>query len=75
MATVRTLRSPGAAEAKTEIEVEKSTPYPICYSNLLAGRATGVSTSTSPGQNVQAGLNVIFPIQFSARRFVYIFDD
>lgn len=26
----------------------------MCYANLLAGRATGVSTSTSPGQTAQA---------------------
>lgn len=56
MQTPRTLRSQCATEPKTDIELEKSTPYPLCYANLLAGRATGVSTSTSPGQNVQAGL-------------------
>lgn len=55
MPTPRTLRSQCATEPKTEIELEKSTPYPLCYANLLAGRATGVSTSTSPGQNIQPG--------------------
>lgn len=27
----------------------------MCYANLLAGRSTGVSTSTSPGQTAQPG--------------------
>lgn len=59
MPTPRSARSQCAADGKTasahEIEVEKSTPYPMCYANLLAGRATGVSTSTSPGQTAQPG--------------------
>lgn len=36
-------------------ERERPTPYPTCYTSLLAGRATGVSLSVSPGQNVQPG--------------------
>lgn len=38
-----------------ETEIEKLTPYPMCYANLLAGRSTGVSTSTSPRQIAQPG--------------------
>lgn len=58
MPTPRTSRSQCATDGKVsvhEIEMEKSTPYPLCYANLLAGRATCVSTSTSPGQTVQPG--------------------
>lgn len=36
-------------------ERERPTPYPTCYTSLLAGRATGISLSVSPGQNVQPG--------------------
>lgn len=59
MPTPRSARSQLATDGKTtsaqEIEMEKSTPYPMCYVNLMAGRATGVSTSTSPGQTAQPG--------------------
>lgn len=58
IATPRSARSQCATDGKSsthEIEIEKSTPYPFCYANLLAGRATGVSTSSSPGQTVQPG--------------------
>lgn len=58
MPTPRSARSQCPTERKAsahDIEMEKSTtPYPMFYSNLLAGRATGVSTSTSPGQTAQA---------------------
>lgn len=43
-------------QRQSSTEVEKSTPYPLCYGNLLAGRSTtGVSTSTTPGQMAQPG--------------------
>lgn len=54
MPTPRSARSQLATDGKTtsphDVEIEKSTPYPMCYGNLLAGRTTNVSTSTSPGQ-------------------------
>lgn len=44
-----------------DTEIEKTTPYPLCYANLIAGRSTtGVSTSTSPGQITQPGLHSKF---------------
>lgn len=59
MPTPRSARSQCADDGNTvsdhNVEIEKSTPYPMCYGNLLAGRSTGVSTSTSPGQTAQPG--------------------
>lgn len=59
MPTPRSARSQLATDGKPpsthEMEIEKSTPYPQCYGNLLAGRATNASTSTSPGQPTQPG--------------------
>lgn len=57
MPTPRSAYSQLATDGKTTsgIEFEKSTPYPMCYGNLLAGRTTNVSTSTSPGQPNQPG--------------------
>lgn len=47
-------------QRQSSTEVEKSTPYPLCYGNLLAGRSTtGVSTSTTPGQMAQPGTLII----------------
>ncbi|XP_055306396.1 outer dynein arm-docking complex subunit 3 [Sitodiplosis mosellana] len=63
MPTPRSARSQlgSAYDGKTasphDIEIEKSTPYPMCYGNLLAGRATNVSTSTSPGQPAQPAVS------------------
>lgn len=58
MPTPRSARSQlgtdGKATSPHDIEIEKSTPYPMCYGNLLAGRVTNVSTSTSPGQPTAA---------------------
>lgn len=62
MPTPRSARSQCPTEGRPagqEFEMEKtSTPYPMCYANLLAGRATGVSTSTSPGQAAQPGFQM-----------------
>ncbi|XP_031621682.1 coiled-coil domain-containing protein 151 [Contarinia nasturtii] len=58
MATPRSARS--HCEKTTsghENDLEKSTPYPMCYANLLAGRSTGISTSTSPGQTAQPAVS------------------
>lgn len=34
---------------------ERPTPYPTCYANLLAGRTTGTSSTTTSGQMNQPG--------------------
>lgn len=56
--TPRTGRSQLTTDARPSSvhDVEKSTPYPLCYANLLAGRTTGVSTSSTPGQSAQPGM-------------------
>lgn len=53
----RTARSQATTDARPSSvhEIDKSTPYPMCYANLLAGRTTGVSTSSTPGQAAQPG--------------------
>lgn len=60
MPTPRSTRSQLATDGKTisGLEFEKSTPYPMCYGNLLAGRTTNVSISTSPGQPNQPGKKI-----------------
>lgn len=50
--TTRTGRSQLTNDAT--YEMEKSSPYPMCYANVLAGRTT--RTSSTPGQSAQPGL-------------------
>ena len=37
-------------------ERERPQPYPPCYTNLIAGRTTGLVSSTSPAQVNQPGI-------------------
>lgn len=50
------LQSPSSvAEANLATELNKRTPFPPCYVNLLANRGTGAITASSPGQPIAIG--------------------